>query len=92
MQGCTPPHWGWQGDPPLPATNQGPKWGPHPRSWAGGCQGVGGTDVLAAPQHMYPSVSPSVGVYGALTQKTCDGRIVARLGEGSNRTGVLSAD
>ena len=52
---------------------------------------VGGAD-MPAPQHMYPSVSPSVGVYRALTQETCDGRIVARLGEGSNRTRVLSAD
>lgn len=49
-------------------------------------------DMLAAPQHTHLSVSPSVGVYGALTQETCDARIVARLREGSNRTGVLSAD
>lgn len=64
----------------LPAVNQGPSQGPHPCSWARGCW-KWGADVLAALQHMYPSVSPSVGVYGALTQEMCDGGIVARLGE-----------
>lgn len=90
VQGCTVP-LGLALRFPLPAANLGPKWGPHPHSQAGGCWG-GGADMLAAPQHMYPSVSPSVGVYRALTQDMCDGRTVARLREGSNRTGVVSAD
>lgn len=83
---------GASGEIPPPSCKPGSQMGspsPFPRLGAAGGRDA---DVPVAPQHMYPSVSPSVGVCRALTQETCDGRIVARLGEGSNRTGVLSAD
>lgn len=80
---------GIRGEIPPPSHKLGTQTG-SPYPFPGGV--LLGADVSAALQHMYPSVSPSVGVYGALTQETCDGRTVARLREGSNHTGVLSAD
>lgn len=90
-----------RGRSPNPAAGTGlPEAKPRSQPQSGAPNGVpvpvpggaSGADGPAARRHMDPGVSPAAGVGGAVTQETCDRRIVARLGEGSNRAGVLSAD